>query len=217
MEVLKAKNLKPWMNPAEVFRETAKRDAKFIEWKAVDGKFKVSLRKNAVSHAINKMGKFILLYRGQFSWLECLALYTSKDVVEKGFDVLKNDIELMPANLRTNSSLRGYIFIAFLALILRMKLMRMMNEAGLSKRYSVEGLITELEKIKMMILPDGEKIVTELTKKQREILDALHMCAYNLERSVCNDIICLKIGEIRLHLNEEQIIYSTYLFFPVNL
>jgi Transposase len=54
--------------------------------------------------AINKMGKFILLYRGEFSWVECLSLYRSKDVVEKGFDVLKNDIDLMPANLRTNSS-----------------------------------------------------------------------------------------------------------------
>jgi transposase len=177
MEILKAKNLKPWMNPAEIFRETAKRDAKFVEWRAVDGKFEVSLRKNAVSHAINKMGKFILLYRGVFSWRECLALYRSKDVVEKGFDVLKNDIELMPANLKTNSSLKGYLFIAFLALIMRMKLMRMMNEAELSKRYSVEGLLIELEKIKVMILPDGEKIVTEVTKKQREILDALQMCA----------------------------------------
>jgi len=177
MEVLKAKNLKPWMNPGEVFRETAKRDAKFIEWKASEGRFEVSLRKNAVSQAVNKMGKFILLYRGEFSWMECLALYRSKDIVEKGFDVLKNDIDLMPANLRTDSSLRGYLFIAFLALILRMKLMRLMIEAELNKKYSVEGLLTELEKIKIMILPDGEKITTEITKKQREILDALHMCA----------------------------------------
>ena len=177
MDLLKSKNLKPWMNPGEVFRETAKRDAKFIEWKAVDGKFVVSLRKNAISQAINKMGKFILLYRGVFSWVECLSLYRSKDVVEKGFDVLKNDIELMPANLRTNSSLRGYLFIAFLALILRMKLMRMMIDAQLNKRYSVDGLLTELEKIKIMVLPDGEMITTEITKKQREILDALHMCA----------------------------------------
>ena len=152
-------------------------DAKFIEWKAVNGKFQVSLRENAVSAAINKMGKFILLYRGEFSWDECISLYRSKDVVEKGFDVLKNDIELMPANLRTNSSLRGYLFIAFLALILRMKLTKIMVDAELSKRYSVDGLITELEKIKIMILPDGEKVVTEITKKQREILDALHMCA----------------------------------------
>ncbi len=83
----------------------------------------------------------------------------------------------MPANLRTNSSLRGYLFISFLALILRMKLMRMMIDAELNKRYSVEGLFTELEKIKIMVLPDGERITTEITKKQRQILDAIHMCA----------------------------------------
>ena len=77
MEVLKSKSLKAWMDPGEVFRATAKRDAKFIEWNAVDGKFQVSLRKNAVSQAINRMGKFILLYRGEFSWIECLALYRS--------------------------------------------------------------------------------------------------------------------------------------------
>ncbi len=177
MEVLKSKNLKPWMNPGEVFRTMAKRDAKFIEWKAVDGKFQVSLRKNAISQAINKMGKFILLTRGEFSWEECLSLYRSKDVVEKGFNVLKNDIDLIPANLKTNSSLRGYLFIAFIALILRMKLMRMMIDAELNKRYSVEGVLTELEKIKIMVLPNGEKIVTEITRKQREILEALHICA----------------------------------------
>ena len=177
MERLKAMKLKPWMNPEEVFNETAKKDARFIEWEAVDGRFEVSLRKNAVSATLNKMRKFILLYRGEFSWVECLSLYRSKDVVEKGFDVLKNDIDLMPANVRSDSSLRGYLFVAFLALILRMKLMRMMIEAGLNKKYSVEGMLTELEKIKMMILPDGERITTEITKKQREILDALQMCA----------------------------------------
>jgi hypothetical protein len=63
------------------------------------------------------------------------------------------------------------------ALILRMKLMRMMIDAELNKRYSVEGLLTELEKIKIMVLPNGEKMTTEISKKQREIMDALHMCA----------------------------------------
>ena len=177
MERLKSVNLKPWMNPEEVFREIARKEARFIEWRAIDGKFEVALKKNAISQAINKLGKFVLLYQGQFSWEECLSLYRGKDAVEKGFDILKNDIDLMPAHVRTDSTLRGYLFIAFLALILRMKLMRLMVEAGLSKRFSVAGLLTELEKIKIMILPDGQKITTETTKKQREILDALNMCA----------------------------------------
>ncbi len=90
---------------------------------------------------------------------------------------MKNDIDLMPAHVRTDSTLRGYLFIAFLALILRMKLMRLMVEAGLSKRFSVEGLLTELEKIKVMILLDGQKITTETTKKLCEILVALNICA----------------------------------------
>ena len=52
-----------------------------------------------------------------------------------------------------------------------------MTKAGLSKSFSIEGLLTELEKIKVIILPDGQKITSEVTKKQREILDALNMCA----------------------------------------
>ncbi len=95
-----------------------------------------------------KRGKFILLYRGDFSWVQCLSLYLSKDVVEKGFDVLKNDIELMPINLKTSNSLRGYLFVTFLALILRIKLMRMMIDAELNKRYTVEGLLTSWKKLR---------------------------------------------------------------------
>jgi len=177
MDRLKSITLKPWMNPVEVFKETARKDARFIEWQAIDGRFEIALKKNAVSQSINKLGKFILLYRGEFSWEECLSLYRGKDAVEKGFDILKNDIDLMPAHVRTDSTLRGYLFVAFLALILRMKLMNMMLKAGLGKRYSVEGLLLELENIKVMILPDGQRITTEISRKKREILNALDLCA----------------------------------------
>ena len=54
VERLKNINLKPWMNPGEVFREIAKRDAKFIEWKAGNGRFEVSIRKNAISQAVSQ-------------------------------------------------------------------------------------------------------------------------------------------------------------------
>ena len=177
MDRLKSITLKPWMNPVEVFKETARKDARFIEWQAIDGRFEIALKKNAVSQSINKLGKFVLLYQGEFSWEECLSLYRGKDAVEKGFDILKNDIDLMPAHVRTDSTLRGYLFVAFLALILRMKLMNMMLNAGLGKRYSVEGLLLELENIKVMILPDGQRVTTEISRKQREILNALDLCA----------------------------------------
>lgn len=51
--------------------------------------------------------------------------------------------------------------------------MKLTREAGLSSKYSVEALVTELEKNRIMILPDGTQIVTEQTKKQKEIFKAL--------------------------------------------
>lgn len=41
----------------------------------------------------------------------------------------------------------------------------MMADVELQKNYSVDGVLTELEKIKIMILPDDQRIVTETTKK----------------------------------------------------
>jgi hypothetical protein len=58
-----------------------------------------------------------------------------------------------------------------------MRLLRLVKEAGLNKKYSIEGLLTELEKLRLMVLPDGTRIPTEVTKRQRDILTALNLCA----------------------------------------
>ena len=102
-----------------------------------------------------------------------LSIAHHKDVVEKGFDTMKNEIDIMPANVRKDSTMKGYLFICFLSLILRMRLMKLMREASLSSKYSIEALVTELEKNRVMILPDGTQIVTEHTKKQKEIFKGL--------------------------------------------
>lgn len=173
VEALRKTEIRSWMNPLDVFKEIAKKNAQYIDWKVNNNRFEVELKKNAVSQRVNRMGRFILLYNGKFGWEECLSLYRSKDVVEKGFDVMKNELDVMPANVRKDSTMRGYLFICFLSLILRMRLMKLMREAGLSSKYSVEALVTELEKNRVMILPDGTQIVTEQTKRQKEIFKVL--------------------------------------------
>jgi len=173
VEALRKIEIRSWMNPLDVFKEIAKKNAQYIDWKVNNNRFEVELKKNAVSQRVNRMGRFILLYNGKFGWEECLSLYRSKDVVEKGFDVMKNELDVMPANVRKDSTMRGYLFICFLSLILRMRLMKLMREAGLSSKYSVEALVTELEKNRVMILPDGTQIVTEQTKRQKEIFKVL--------------------------------------------
>jgi len=170
-------SLKPWMNPADVVKETARHLAPYLDWKVVDHSFEVTIRKNAVSLRVNKMGVFILVFSGSFEWDECLPLYRCKDVVEKRFSMLKNDIEAVPMNVRKDSTVSRYLFVCFLSLILRIRLLRMMKESGLNERYSVEGVLTKLEKIRLMVLPDETRLPTELTKTQRDILTALGLCA----------------------------------------
>jgi hypothetical protein len=52
-----------------------------------------------------------------------------------------------------------------------------MREAEILDKYSVEHLFLQMEKIRKNDRVDGEMIVTEMTKKRRDNLQALDMCA----------------------------------------
>lgn len=58
-----------------------------------------------------------------------------------------------------------------------MRLLKWMKETGLLENYTVEGLLLELAKIKKITLTDGETLVTEITRKQRTILEKMGLCA----------------------------------------
>ncbi len=50
-----------------------------------------------------------------------------------------------------------------------------MRDCHLVEKYSAEGML--LEKIKKIDLTNGETIVSELTRKQKDILDCMGLCA----------------------------------------
>jgi len=52
-----------------------------------------------------------------------------------------------------------------------------MKKSDLIENYTVEKLFLELEKIKKIRLANDEVIVTERTKKQKDILEKLKLCA----------------------------------------
>ncbi|MEM3101617.1 MAG: hypothetical protein QXT99_09755 [Candidatus Nitrosotenuis sp.] len=63
-----------------------------------------------------------------------------KDIVEKGFEILKNDLQAYAPHVRKDETLRGLLFICFIGLILKMRLNKKMKESGLMERYSVGGV-----------------------------------------------------------------------------
>ena len=48
-----------------------------------------------------------------------------------------------------------------------------MRSSGLLKKYSVEKMLLELHRLSKVILQDGKEITTEITRKQKEILESI--------------------------------------------
>ena len=85
---------------------------------------------------------------------------------------------LFPLRTRKPSTVRGTIFALFIALILRSMIVRVMNISGLAKKYSVERMFMELEKLQIIRKDDGSFEELERTKKQRDILTALEKVSW---------------------------------------
>jgi transposase len=95
----------------------------------------------------------------------------------EGFDILKNDLKALPLNAKTESVSRDLLFVNYLSLIVRMRLINQMRVTGLLKNYTIEKLLLELEKIKKIQLANEDIVVTEVTKMMNDILKKLDLCA----------------------------------------
>ncbi len=157
------------------FIEKAGKFKNFFNWKQVDNRIEASIKQNAVAQRTNMMGKFILFYSGDVDWMNCLSLYRERDEIEKEIEVMKSDLDVLPLNTHSDSTTNGFLFIVFLGLVIRSRLLKMMTDAGLLKRYAIKGMLLELEKFRKITLADGQTMNTEMTKKQRLILDALNL------------------------------------------
>ena len=70
-------------------------------------------------------------------------------------------------------ALRGELFVNLIAIAIRFRILEYMKLSGLLKKYSIEKMLLELHKLRKVILQDGKEITTEITKKQKEILESL--------------------------------------------
>ena len=96
-----------------------------------------------------------------------------RDAIEKAFESLKTDMEIFPLRVRNESTLKGLVLVFFISLIIRLSVVKRMNDSGLSKKYSVEKMFLELEKISKVKLSDGSIVETERTARQKDIFKGL--------------------------------------------
>ena len=175
VELLEKRFLRSWEKPGKVFDDISGKFGSYLRWKVHDGRFQITVRAKSVAQRVNRMGFTVILYRGGYYWEDVLGWYRERDMIEKMFRMLKRDLEATPLRVQKTETARGWLFVTFLALILRTRLMNLMTKCGLIGNYSLSSLLLELQKLKMIELADGSSMITERTKKQKDIIKNLEL------------------------------------------
>ncbi len=96
-----------------------------------------------------------------------------RESIEKAFRSLKTDLDVFPLREHNESTVKGMLFFFFLSMIIKSILLRAMGSSKLSRKYSIESMLIELEKLHMIEDQAGSLREIERTRKQKDILDAL--------------------------------------------
>jgi transposase len=159
-------------NPRDTLNRVAGNFAKYFELDAKDKVIHLRRRSNAISQAVNRFGKVILLSSTKRRWEEVLSLYRQRDAVEKEFDNLKNDLDVMPLRVSKLSTLRGLLFIFFISLVIRSLLLQKARDAELLGKNSIDDILLDLAKLRAVKIGGVWKL-TEITKKERIVLEKM--------------------------------------------
>jgi transposase len=163
---------KVYGNPQDAFNRVAGNFARYFDWWIQDRVIHLKRKSNAISQAVNRFGKVVLLSSTKRSWEEVLSLYRNRDLIEKEFDNLKNELDVMPLRVSKLSTLKGLLFIFFISLVIRSLLLQKARNAGLLGKNSIDDILLDLAKLRAVKIGSVWKL-TEITKKERIVLEKM--------------------------------------------
>ena len=172
MDRLSSRTVRRWEKPGDVCDDIMGPYRNFISFR-YDGSFHIRIRDNAVSQRVNRCGITIIAFTGHHDAEYVLSEYRKRDAVEKLFMSSKTFTGGEPLRVHGMDALRGEMFVNLIAIAIRSRILEYMRSSGLLKKYSVEKMLLELHKLRKVILNDGKEITTEITRKQKEILESM--------------------------------------------
>lgn len=141
----------------------------------------VSVKYNdeAILEFRNRYAGFFVLLSNEFKDpVVTLNTYRNKDVVENCFDDLKNQLDMKRLRVHSSASMDTRLFLQFLALIYISALRKRMRSSDILESLTVRELLESMETyVKVSYAGRYGAVFTEITKKQRDILDALNITA----------------------------------------
>lgn len=169
---------KQWNTPVKLIRFL---DDNWSAWQQyfsigqTDTGHTVFRKKEAIDLASQRHGLFVLLTNADISAEQTLTYYRRRDGVEKLFDLMKHGIDQKRLRVHSRQSVEGLLFINFISLILYSEIQHTLRESGLGKKLTVEQFFFELKKLSVIEIDERKPMITELTRKQKEIFNAFEI------------------------------------------
>lgn len=139
-----------------------------------DGMFAVRRRPRAVAARSANIGyQIIICDTVDRDGVAVLSDYRRRDRAEKLFDLFKNEDGQYRLRTGNQTVAEGRTFLAFLALALRTELENRMRAGDLLRKLTVPEFLAEMGRIRAITLPDGSRVLREVTRRQREWLAAI--------------------------------------------
>jgi transposase len=135
------------------------------------GRVAVKIRQEVLDKELRHAGWMVLISDHVSDCREALQIYRAKDVVEKGFMLLKNNLDLNRLRVHRDECMRGKVFVHFIALILLSSIHNGMLKSDMYKDMTKLQLIRHMEKLRVQYI-NGDRILYPISKIQKTILDA---------------------------------------------
>ncbi|MBF6626370.1 hypothetical protein IU402_07240 [Aerococcaceae bacterium zg-BR9] len=132
-----------------------------------------SLSTEVIKKRIATMGTFVLLSNSNQSSQECLRIYRDKDIVEKKFQTLKNDLEMRRLRTHGQETTEGKMFVQYLTVVVESYLREQMRGTKLDEKYTLKDFLEEIKSVYTYIDGGGNYTLAEVTNKQAKIFERI--------------------------------------------
>jgi hypothetical protein len=122
------------------------------------------MRDTDVHKAMNTRGVFALVSTRPIAIDKILPLYYTRQQIEQVFDICKNNTNLLPLRVQSESTLRGHLLLAFAASVICKKLQEDLRDT----RYTPENALLSLRNHKCKVY-DDHVLTMESAKRANDI------------------------------------------------
>ena len=133
----------------------------------------ITAQQEVIDHEKERFGYFALISNDVKDPSEALSRYRNRDMIEKAFDNVKDQLNCRRLLVSSEQGLDGKLFVEFIALIFTSYIKKKMSEQKLFEQYTLQGLLDDLDVIECFERPGHEMFVGEVLKPQEEIYIAM--------------------------------------------